>query len=134
MSKSKEPDKPSKSPLILLIDDDTFLIRIYQTKLELEGYKVLTAQDGEKGLAIIRKHKPDLILLDAVLPKINGFDLIKKIKRNKILSQIPVIFLTNLSSQQDIKKALDLGVSDYLIKAQAMPDEVIQKINKTLEK
>jgi len=125
--------KSSEAPVILLIDNDTFLSNIYQTKLELEGYKVLMAKDGEKGLVMVRKYKPDLILLDIVLPKLDGFKLLKKIKKNKSLANIPAIFLTNLSNKKDIKYALDLDIEDYFIKAQCMPHEVIAKVNKILK-
>lgn len=126
--------KSEKFHTILLIDSDTFLINIYQPKLEAAGYKVLIAQDGEKALEMIRKHKPSLILLEIILPKINGWDIIKKVKKNKTLSKIPIIVFSNLSSQEDVKKTFDLGVDEYLIKAHYIPTEVIRKIAKILEK
>ncbi len=130
MSRKKQ-DK-TKKPTILLIEDDSFLAQMYQTKLTLENYQVLVAGDGEKGLEMIRKHKPDLILLDIILPKLNGFDLMKQIRRNKILAPIPVILLTNLSQKEDVEKGLALGARDYLIKAHYMPSEVVAKIKKIL--
>jgi len=130
----RKPSKSDKPQTILLVDDNSFLTRIYQPKLESAGYKVLIAQDGEKALDMIRKHKPSLILLEIILPKINGWDIIKKVKKNKILSKIPIIVFSNLSDQEDIKKTFDLGVDEYLIKSQTMPSETINKIIKILEK
>ena len=125
--------KQNKNTTILLIEDDDFLASMYETKLELEGYKVSVAYDGEKGLAMIKKHLPDLILLDIVLPKLDGFGVLKEIKKSKELQSIPVILLTNLSQKEDIKKGLDLKADDYLIKAHYMPSEVISKIKKQLK-
>ena len=125
--------KQNKNTTILLIEDDDFLASMYETKLELEGYKVLVAYDGDKGLAMIKKHLPDLILLDIVLPKLDGFGVLKEIKKSKELQSIPVILLTNLSQKEDIKKGLDLKADDYLIKAHYMPSEVISKIKKQLK-
>lgn len=131
---TKQKTKPKKNTTILLIEGDDFLANIYQTKLEVEGYKVLMAGDGEKGLAMIKKHKPDLVLLGVVLPKLDGFEVLKEVKKNKALSSIPVILLTNLSQKEDIQKGLNLKADDYLIKAHYMPSEVINKIKKTLDK
>ncbi|MBU4360710.1 response regulator [Patescibacteria group bacterium] len=128
LKKSKQP----KNTTILLIEDDDFLASMYQTKLEIEGYKVLMANDGEKGLAMIKKHIPDLVLLDIVLPKLDGFGVLKEVKKSKVLSSIPVILLTNLSQKEDVQKGFDLKADDYLIKAHYMPSEVITKIKKTL--
>lgn len=131
MPKQKD-DNLDKSATILLVEDDAFLSSMYQTKLELEGYKVWVAKDGERGLQMIRKYEPDLILLDIILPKLNGFDLMKQLKRNTKLSQIPIILLTNLSQKEDVQTGLDLGAKDYLIKAHYMPSEVLEKIKKVL--
>ena len=128
---SKQEDK-SDPPLILLIESDDFLLNIYKSKLEKESFKVLVAKDGEKGLEMIRKHEPNLILMEAAMPKLDGFEILKKIKKNKKLSQIPVVFLTNLSYKEDVKKAFDLGVDEYLIKAHSSPTEVISKIKKII--
>ncbi len=129
----KVSDKSGKKS-ILFAESDSFLINIYQTKLELKGYKVFIANDGEKALNLVKRNPPDLILSEIVLPKINGFDLIKKIKKSKKLAGIPIVFLTNLSAKDDIKKAFDLGVDAYLIKAHNLPDEAVEKIIETLKK
>ena len=130
----KKENKSDKQSTVLLVEDDVFLAGMYQMKLELEGYKVLVAQDGEKGLTLAKKNKPDLILLDIVLPKLNGFEVLKKIKKSKVLAQIPVILLTNLSQKEDVKKGLELGASDYLIKAHYLPSEIVKKIKNQILK
>jgi len=122
------------SPKILIIEDDEFLIRMYATKLELEGYKVLVASNGEKGLAVAIKEKPDLILLDLLLPKKSGVDVLKELRADEKAKGIPVIVLTNLSQKKDIDQCYKLGISEYLIKAHFVPSEVIVKINRLLER
>lgn len=118
---------------ILLVEDDAFLISMYVTKFELEGFVVLTADDGEKGLAMAAAQQPDIILLDIMLPKMNGFDVLKGLKKNKETEKIPVILLTNLSQQSEVERGLSMGAQDYLIKAHFMPSEVLDKIKKILK-
>lgn len=122
---------PSKKT-ILLVEDDEFLAELYGTKLSLEGYEVLLANDGEKGLKMIKEKKPNLILLDIILPKMDGFEILKAMKLEKTVKDIPVILLTNLSQKDEVKKGLDLGAKDYLIKAHFMPSEVVKKIKETI--
>lgn len=122
---------PSKK-IILLVEDDEFLAELYGTKLGLEGYEVLLANDGEKGLKMIKEKKPNLILLDIILPKLDGFEILKAMRAEKESKEIPVILLTNLSQKDEVKKGLDLGAKDYLIKAHFMPSEVVKKIKETL--
>lgn len=122
---------PNKK-LILLIEDDEFLAELYATKLKLEGYEISLAGDGEKGLKMIKEKKPDLILLDIILPRKDGFEILKIMKADRELKNIPVILLTNLSQKDEVKKGLDLGANDYLIKAHFMPSEVVKKIKQQL--
>ena len=122
----------SENKLILLVEDDEFLSELYATKLGLEGYEVILASDGEKGLKLIKEKQPDLILLDIILPKLDGFEILSKIKADKILKKIPVILLTNLSQKDEVKRGLDLGADDYLSKAHFMPSEVVKKIKQVL--
>ena len=132
MSRKKKVQEDKKK-LILLVEDDIFLSGMYKTKLELEEYKVVVAEDGEKGFALIKRYKPNLVLLDIVLPKMSGFEVLKRMKKNRELSMIPVILLTNLSQKEDVQKGVVLGVDDYLIKAHYMPFEVVTKIKKFLD-
>ena len=122
----------AKKKSILLVEDDVFLAELYATKLNLEGFEISLATDGEKGLKMIKEKKPDLILLDIILPKMDGFEILKIIKANKILKRIPVILLTNLSQKDEVKRGLELGADDYLIKAHFMPSEVVKKIKQTI--
>ncbi|MFH1457481.1 MAG: response regulator [Patescibacteria group bacterium] len=117
---------------ILLIEDDEFLASMYRAKLEIENYEVVIATNGEAGLHMAEEKNPDLILLDIVLPKMNGFKVLKHLKTNKNLKKIPVILLTNLGQKEDVEKGLKLGADEYLIKAHFLPSEVISKINKML--
>ncbi|HPV70749.1 MAG TPA: response regulator [Candidatus Magasanikbacteria bacterium] len=120
---------------ILIVEDDNFLADIYKTKLELEGYKVLLTSDGEKGLKIIQTKKPDLVLLDVLLPKLDGFAILEIIKKeDSVVKEVPIILLTNLGQKEEVQKGLRLGAADYLIKAHFKPAEVIEKIKKILNK
>ena len=117
---------------ILLVEDDEFLAELYATKLNLEGFEVSLAVDGEKGLKLAKEVEPDLVLLDIILPKMDGFEVLKGIKADSKIKNIPVILLTNLSQKDEVQKGLDLGATDYLIKAHFMPSEVVQKIKQTI--
>ncbi|MDD4610861.1 MAG: response regulator [Patescibacteria group bacterium] len=118
---------------ILIVEDDLFLLGMYATKFELENFKVSTAEDAEKGLEIISKDIPDIILLDIILPGIDGFEFLKRIKKDSKTNKIPVILLTNLSQKDSVEKGLALGANDYLIKAHFMPSEVIDKIKNLVQ-
>jgi len=117
---------------ILIIEDDSFLLTMYATKFELENYQVITAEDGEKGLKLAQKEMPDIILLDILLPKLNGFEVLKALKEKFETKDIKVILLTNLSQRGEVQQGLSLGALDYLIKAHYMPSEVVEKVNKIL--
>ena len=117
---------------VLIVEDDPFLLSMYSTKFELEGFKVVTAEDGEKGVARVRDSGPSIILLDILMPKMDGFEVLEKIKSDPFSRDIPVILLTNLNQQEDVKRGMELGADDYLIKAHFMPSEVVDKIKKIL--
>jgi len=118
---------------ILIIEDDKFLRGLISQKLTNEGYETLEAIDGEEGLKKVKEEKPDLILLDLILPGINGFEVLSKIKGDPVLASIPVIILSNLGQKEDIEKGLKLGAVDYLIKAHFTPGEIIEKIKAVLK-
>jgi len=123
----------SRKKTILLVEDDEFLAELYATKLKLEGYDVILATDGERGYKLANEKNPDLILLDIILPKMDGFEILKKLKTQNKTKSLPIILLTNLSQKDEVKRGLDLGADDYLIKAHFMPSEVILKIKKILK-
>lgn len=117
---------------ILLIEDDKFLRELIIQKLGKEGFDVSEAPEGEAGLVKMKEVKPDLILLDLILPGIDGFEVLKRAKEDKELNSIPVIILSNLGQKDDVQKGVDLGAVDYLIKAHFTPSEIVDKIKKTL--
>lgn len=124
---------PKKKKIkILLVEDDAFLIEMYNTKFELEKFEVLTAVNGDDGVKMVIKEMPDLVLLDILLPKLDGFGVLEQLKSNQKTKNIPIILLTNLGQKEDVKKGLELGASDYLIKAHFMPSEVVKKIREVL--
>lgn len=118
---------------ILLIEDDPFISDIYITNLRNSGFEVSLASDGESGMAHVKKGGIDLILLDLLLPKIDGFEILKKMREESSLKNIPVIILTNLGEKENIEKGLKLGAVDYLIKVNFSPREVIEKIKEHLK-
>ena len=123
----------SQKILILIVEDDKFLRELITRKLTEEGYKISDAVDGEEGIEKIKKENPDLILLDLILPGIDGFNVLSQLKDNSKLSKIPVIILSNLGQREDVEKGLKLGAADYLIKAHFTPGEIVEKIKKTLK-
>jgi DNA-binding response OmpR family regulator len=118
---------------ILIIEDESALQKTLGEVLSQQGYEVLSALNGEIGLKLAQSKKPDLILLDLILPKIHGFDVLKKIKDNPETKKIPVIVLTNLESIEDIKKAIELGATTYLVKANYSLEELTIKINQVFQ-
>lgn len=130
MAENKSKNKMAK---VLLVEDDTFLSGMYVKKLEMENFEVLLASDGKQGLRMIIEEIPDLILLDIILPKMSGFEILKEIKKDRKTKDIPVILLTNLGQKKDVERGFALGAKDYLIKAHFMPSEVVEKIIKTIK-
>ncbi len=123
----------TKKVHVLLVEDDTFLANIYKTKFDMEGFKVSVSENGEEGLADAKKKKPDIILLDILLPKMDGFTVLEKLKEDSGVKDIPVILLTNLGQKDDVSKGLEMGAVDYLIKAHFKPSEVVDKVKKILK-
>ena len=106
-----------RKPTVLIIEDDKFLLKLYSDKLRRAKFKVIKAVSGEEGLTKIINMKPDLVVLDLVLPGVSGFDILNDIKLRAKTKNIPVVILTNLGQESDIKKGLELGAVDYLVKA-----------------
>lgn len=118
---------------ILFIEDEFAVQKTFGEVLTKEGYEVIQALDGEVGLKMAKAKKPDLILLDLVLPKVHGFDVLKQLKENKETKEIPVIVLTHMESIGDVDRAVELGATTYLVKAQYTLEELIEKIKKAIE-
>lgn len=119
---------------ILLVDDDPMIIRMYQRKLEHDGFDLTIAFNGEEGLEAVKKSKPELILLDIMMPKLNGIETLKALKSNAKTKNIPVIILTNLGDRpEDVEKAKALGAADYLVKANVELADLVIKIKKLIK-
>jgi len=118
---------------ILLIEDDPFILDIYKTKLKKSKFEVISASEGEEAIEKAKENKPDLILLDIVLPQLTGFEILKEMKKFKHLDNVPVIILSNLGQKKEIEKGLKLGAVKYLIKAHFTPSEVIEEIKDILK-
>ena len=121
---------------ILFIEDESALQKTFGEILKQEGYEMISALDGEAGLRSanppVGGKKPDLILLDLILPKVHGFEVLKKLKEDEETKRIPVIVLTNLEEMGDVDKAIELGATTYLVKANYSLEEVVEKIKKAL--
>lgn len=117
---------------ILIIEDDQFLRDLMSQKLLKEGFKIVGAIDGEEGLKKAAEEKVDLILLDLILPGMDGFEILSKLKQKAETNKIPVIILSNLGQKDDVAKAKDLGAADYMIKAHFTPGEIIDKVKQIL--
>jgi DNA-binding response OmpR family regulator len=117
---------------ILIIEDESALQKSLNDILSQDDYQVVSALDGELGVQLACKEKPDLILLDLVLPKLHGLEVLKKVRENPETKSIPVIVLTNLESMQDIEKAMELGANSYLVKANYSLKDLLIKIEQIL--
>lgn len=119
---------------ILIIEDDKFLRELISRKLLSDGFKIEEAIDGEEGLRKIEEVKPDLILLDLILPGLDGFEVLERIKDNPSTSAVPVLIFSNLGQRDEIERGLKLGAVDFLVKAHFTPEEIVDKIKIILEK
>jgi len=113
---------------ILLVEDDDALAAVYKARLELEGFETKEVNNGEDALAVAKSYRPDLILLDAMMPKISGFDVLDILRNTPEVAQIKVIMLTALSQPKDKERAENLGVDDYLVKSQVVIGDVIERV------
>lgn len=127
------PKKEGVSGKILVVEDDKFLRTIIVQKLKNEGFEIEEAWDGGEALKKLEKYRPDLVLLDLVLPDIDGFQVLKKIKDNPEISVTPVLILSNLGQEEDIRRGKEMGAKDYLIKAYFTPSEIVAKIHQILQ-
>jgi len=118
---------------ILFIEDESALQKTFGEFLSQEGYQVISALDGQIGLELAKKEKPDLILLDLILPKLHGFEVLKKLDEDPETKEIPVIVLTNLEGMGDVEKALELGATTYLVKENYSLEDILEKIKQTLK-
>src|SRR3989337_3533026 len=117
---------------ILIVEDDTLIKRMYQQAFEFDGFKVDLASDGEDGLSKLKDNKPTVILLDIMMPKMNGLQFLEEIKSDPVNKNIPVVVLTNLSGTQDAQKALELGAVKYIVKSQYKPKQVVNMVKEII--
>lgn len=117
---------------VLLVEDDPFLVDIYTTKFQAEGFSISVATDGNQAIRRLSQDKPEILLLDIVLPKVDGWEILKSIKQSKDLQDLKVIVLSNLGQKADIDKAIALGATRYLIKAHYTPSEVVEEVKKII--
>ena len=120
----------TSQPIVLIVEDDSFLREIIAKKIQSAGYEVHEATSAESALEMLQKLHPGLILLDLILPKMNGFELVEKMRTIEAMKDIPVIFLSNYAEEQGMKRSADLGVRDYLVKAKLTPGEVLQRVER----
>lgn len=125
---------PNNKSTILIIEDEPGFRRIYHDVLVSDGYEVFEAGDGERGWELVKTEKPDLILLDLVLPKLHGFEVLKKIRADETTKDIPVIIFSVLGEHKDIQIGLELGADDYTVKGFYSPREILSKIRELLTK
>ncbi len=118
---------------ILIVEDDKFLRELISQKLVKEGYDIAEAVDGEEGAKMAPQVKPDLILLDLILPGIDGFEVLSRIKADPQSSAVPVIILSNLGQKEDVERGFKLGATDYMIKAHFTPGEIVEKVRSLLK-
>ena len=122
----------SQPKKILLVEDDEGLAQVYITRMEVDGFDVRRVPNGEDALATAVEYKPDLILLDIMMPKVNGFDVLDILRNTPETTNVKIIMLTALSQEYDRKKAEEMGVDDYIVKSQVVIADVIDRINKHL--
>jgi DNA-binding response OmpR family regulator len=126
-------DSEKKSKKILMVEDNIFLRKLYRDKLTRAGFSFVEATNGVEGINKAVFEKPDLIILDLILPRKNGFDVLAELKQKSEVKSIPVIILSNLSQESDMKEAMRLGAKDYLVKTEVRLSEVVEKLKKIVK-
>jgi DNA-binding response OmpR family regulator len=125
--------EPSLKKIIMIIEDDDFLRSLAVTKLQSSGFDVESASNGQDGLAKLQSSSADLLILDLMLPVMNGFDVLRTLRNDPQYKNLPVIVFSNMGEEKDIKICLDLGITDYMIKSNFTLDELVEKINMVLK-
>lgn len=115
---------------VLIADDDPFLLKIYSTRLTQDGHEVMTASDGQTALEMAISEKPDLLVLDIMLPRLNGLDVLTELKSNSAANKIAVVFLSNLAQPEEQEEAQKRGADEFLIKARLTPSQVVEALQK----
>ena len=119
---------------VLLIEDDPLMLNLYKNTFELEGVTLLLADDGMKGIELAEKEQPKVILLDLLMPKMSGYEVLKKLKENSKTKEIPVVILSNLlDTQENLEKAKKLGAAEYWVKSSYTSEDIVEKVKKYLK-
>lgn len=121
-------------PQILIIEDDPYILKMYELKLGLEGYQVKTAVNGRLGLEKLKEGNPDLILLDILMPEMDGFEVLEHLKKDPATKNVPVLVLSNLGQEDHINKAMSFGVQGFIVKSQYTPSQVVETIRGVIMK
>ena len=122
-----------KARKILIVEDEKFLLEMYQSCFEKAGYLVLAASNGKKGIILAQQEKPDLIILDILMPEVDGYEVMSKLKRDEQTKEIPILILSNLSQTDKINRGLKLGANDYIVKTDLTPTELLARIEKIIK-
>jgi len=117
---------------VLVIEDEQLIADLLQRKLQGEGYYALVARDGERGLEAIKKEHPDLVLLDILLPRMNGFEVLAEVRKDKTVKETPIIIISNSGQTTEIDRAKEAGVRDWLIKTEFDPQDVVEKVRRQI--
>lgn len=125
---------PEGRKKVLIIEDDDHISKVYQIKLSKENVDTVVARDGEEGIAMVSSEKPDLVLLDLMIPKKDGFVVLEEVKKTELGKKIPILVLSNLGQEGDIKRAIGLGAADYFIKVNLSIQEIVDKVKQHLGK
>lgn len=131
MAEEKKSQFKSK---VLLVEDEKMLADMYVAKFSKEGISILKAEDGAVGLELAKKHKPDVVLLDIILPKLDGFAVLKELRKDPTTANTHILLLSNLGQEEDVKKGKQMGADDYFIKANHTPGEIVEKVKYLLTK
>lgn len=124
----------SKTIKVLIVEDDPILSDMYNMRFREESYEIFNARNGQEALEVAQKEKPDVILLDVIMPLMDGFSALKELKSNASTKNIKVVMLTNLGQKEDIEKGKELGAADYFIKANFTPTQLVEKVQGILAK
>jgi DNA-binding response OmpR family regulator len=125
----------SATPIkIAIIEDDLAIVQMYRTKFESEGYDVETAGDGKTGMMLIEDFKPDIVLLDLMMPEVTGFDVLSHLRQTATAHPFKVIVLTNMGDTETATRVYKMAADDFIVKAESTPKQVVERVQKILEK
>jgi DNA-binding response OmpR family regulator len=118
---------------VLIIEDDPLIVKIYSTRLKADGYEVSSAENGEEGIVVAYRDKPDLIVLDVMMPRVDGFGVLEKLRADPGFNKTPILMYSNLNNEDEMVRAKSMGVTEFLVKANLSPTQMVAKIKGYLE-